>query len=89
MSDKIFNVFFSQNNYKVLLSVVYEHLINEYDYSISEDEEELCVKVMEHIYKNSQPKKNTTSLLNYVKGLNRTTINELIQIITKKSVHNY
>lgn len=84
MSDKIFNVFFSQNNYKVLLSVVYEHLINEYDYSISEDEEELCVKVMEHIYKNSQPKKNTTSLLNYVKGLNRTTINELIQIITKK-----
>ena len=57
MSDKIFNVFFSQNNYKVLLSVVYEHLMNEYDYSIGDDEEELCVKIMEHIYNNSEPKK--------------------------------
>jgi hypothetical protein len=87
MSNKVFNVFFSQNNYKVLLSVVYEHLINEYDYSISDDEEELCVKVMEHIYKNSEPKKDTTSIIDYVKGLNRTTINELIQIIMKK-IHN-
>jgi len=87
MSNKVFNVFFSQNNYKVLLSVVYEHLINEYDYSISDDEEELCVKVMEHVYKNSKPKKDTTSIIDYVKGLNRTTINELIQIIMKK-IHN-
>lgn len=87
MSDKIFNVFFSQNNYKVLLSVVYEHLMNEYDYSIGDDEEELCVKIMEHIYNNSEPKKNTTSVIDYVKGLNRTTINELIEIIIKK-IHN-
>jgi len=87
MSNKVFNVFFSQNNYKVLLSVVYEHLINEYDYSISDDEEELCVKVMEHVYNNSKPKKDTTSIIDYVKGLNRTTINELIQIIMKK-IHN-
>jgi hypothetical protein len=84
MSTKVFNVFFSQNNYKVLLSVVYEHLINEYDYSISNDEEELCVQVMEHIYNNSEPKKDTTSVIDYVKGLNRTTINELIEIIMKK-----
>ena len=87
MSNKVFNVFFSQNNYKVLLSVVYEHLINEYDYSISDDEEELCVKVMEHVYNNSKPKNDTTSIIDYVKGLNRTTINELIQIIMKK-IHN-
>jgi len=87
MSDKIFNVFFSQNNYKVLLSVVYEHLQNEYDYSIGDDEEELCVQVMEHIYNNSEPKRDTTSTMDYVKGLNRTTINELVQIITEK-LHN-
>ena len=53
----------------------------------SDDEEELCVKVMEHVYKNSKPKKDTTSIIDYVKGLNRTTINELIQIIMKK-IHN-
>ena len=85
MSDQqIYNLFFSQNNYKLLLSVVFDHLVNEYDYAIKEDEEELCIQVMNHIYKNSAPKKLTTSVRDYIKGLNRSTIDRLIEIIIEK-----
>ena len=85
MSDQqIYNLFFSQNNYKLLLSVVFDHLVNEYDYTIKEDEEELCIQVMNHIYKNSAPKKTITSIRDYIKGLNRATIDRLIEIIIDK-----
>ena len=82
--QQIYNLFFSQNNYKLLLSVVFDHLVNEYDYAIKEDEEELCIQVMNHIYKNSTPKKITTSVRDYIKGLNRSTIDRLIEIIIEK-----
>ena len=82
--QQIYNLFFSQNNYKLLLSVVFDHLVNEYDYAIKEDEEELCIQVMNHIYKNSAPKKITTSVRDYIKGLNRSTIDRLIEIIIEK-----
>ena len=55
-NNKIYNLYFSQKNYRVLLSVVFDHMIAEYDYEIGKNEEELCVAVMEHIIKNSEPK---------------------------------
>ena len=83
-NNTIYNIFFSQKNYRVLLSVVFEHLTNEYDYQIGKDEEELCVTIMEHIIKNSEPKQQGVSIKDYIKGLNRATINELINTITSR-----
>ena len=59
-------------------------MIAEYEYEIGKDEEELCVTVMEHIIKNSEPKTPETSIRNYIKGLNRATINEVINTITSR-----
>jgi hypothetical protein len=82
--NKIYNLFFSQKNYRVLLSVIFEHFQNEYEYEIGKDEEELCVTIMEHIIQNSEPRKPDTSLRDYIKGLNRETIRELINTITSR-----
>ena len=40
-NNKIYNLYFSQKNYRVLLSVVFDHMIAEYDYEIGKHEEEL------------------------------------------------
>ena len=83
-NNKIYNLYFSQKNYRVLLSVVFDHMIAEYDYEIGKNEEELCVAVMEHIIKNSEPKTPDISIRDYMKGLNRATINELINAIASR-----
>ena len=81
---KVYNLFFSEKNYYNVMGVIYEHINENYDFTISEEEETLCSELMKYIYTNSKPREPSTSPINYTKALNREIVNQLIDIISNK-----
>jgi len=71
--------FMTNNNYKLIMSVLYEYFQKK-GYGIGNEEEKLCSEVMEFYLKNTN-KKNTESLKNYLQRLNKLVLNKMINII--------
>jgi len=67
----------SDNNYKLIMSVLYEYFQKK-GYTIGEEEEKLCYEVMEFYLKNT---KEIRPLKNYLQKLNKLVLNKMINII--------
>lgn len=75
--------FFAENNFKLIMSVLYDHFKNNEEYIIKKDEEELCIKVMEYVYENNKKEKNET-IKQYITRLNKNVLVLSIKIIMKQ-----
>lgn len=75
--------FFSEKNFKLIMSVLYENFSNNYNHYIAEDEEKLVIELMKLTY--DKNKKNTEETIKeYLLKLNRIVLNNSIQIIKKQ-----
>ena len=75
--------FFEAKNFKRLMFRIFEYFNKKYNYKVSNDEEELCRLVMQSSFSHNNPEKDETRV-NYIKRLNRISINELMRIISSK-----
>lgn len=80
MLDKYF---FSENNFKLIMSVLYEHFKNNENYMVNEEEEGLVINLMKMMFENNSKNPNET-LKDYLLRLNRKVLDNAIQIITKE-----
>ena len=71
--------FMTNNNYKLIMSVLYEYFQKK-GYGIGDEEEKLCYEVMEFYLKNTK-KQDKESLKNYLQRLNKLVLNKMINII--------
>jgi len=71
--------FMTNNNYKLIMSVLYEYFQKK-QYQIGKEEENLCYEVMEFYLKNTK-KNNKESLKNYLQRLNKLVLNKMINVI--------
>lgn len=69
----------TNNNYKLIMSVLYEYFQKK-GYGIGDEEEKLCYEVMEFYLKNTK-KQDKESLKNYLQRLNKLVLNKMINII--------
>lgn len=75
--------FYSEKNFKLIMSVLYENFSNKYNYYINDDEEKLVIKLMEIIFEQNKKYKGE-NLKEYLLRLNRLVLNRAIQIIEKQ-----
>jgi len=71
--------FMTDNNYKLIMSVLYDFFIKK-KYEIGEQESELCYSVMEFYLKNTN-QLNKESLKKYLQRLNKLVLGKMINII--------
>jgi len=71
--------FMTNNNYKLIMSVLYEYFIKK-KYEIGEQEERLCYTVMEYYLKNTNQSKKE-SLKIYLQRLNKLVLGKMINVI--------
>jgi hypothetical protein len=71
--------FMTNNNYKLIMSVLYEYFQKK-QYNIGEQEENLCYEIME-FYLSSTKQNNKESLKNYLQRLNKLVLNKMINVI--------
>lgn len=71
--------FMTNNNYKLIMSVLYEYFQKK-GYGIGDEEEKLCYEVMEFYLTNTK-KQDKESLKNYLQRLNKLVLNKMINII--------
>ena len=60
--DNVEKIYFSRKNYYLLLDVIFEHFSKEFQYTINDYEETLCLEVMKHIYGTSPKKTNNVKI---------------------------
>lgn len=82
--DNVEKIYFSRKNYYLLLDVIFEHFSKEFQYTINDYEETLCLEVMKHIYGTYPKKPNNVKITDHIKQLNKSCLNEVITVITKK-----
>jgi len=79
--------FFSDNNFKLIMSVLYEHFKNNENYIVDEQEEGLVINLMKiNFQKNS--KGTNEKLKDYLLRLNRIVLKNSIDIITKQLIED-
>lgn len=75
--------FFSDKNFKLIMSVLYENFNEKHNYIVGDDEEKLVIKLMELAFNETKKNKGET-LKDYLLRLNRLVLNNGIQIIQKQ-----
>ena len=75
--------FFSEKNFKLIMSVLYESFSQKHNYYVKEDEEKLVIRLMELAFEQTKKSKGE-SLKNYLLKLNRLVLNKSIEIIEKE-----
>jgi len=75
--------FFSEKNFKLIMSVLYENLKNNENYIVGDDEEKLVMKLMNMIFESNNKNTNET-LKEYLLRLNRLVLDNSIKIIIKE-----
>lgn len=75
--------YFEDKNFNRLMSKLYNYFSKSYNYKVGNDEEELCQLIMSTTYKHNNPTTNENRV-NFIKRLNRLSLNELIRMITSK-----
>jgi phage anti-repressor protein len=75
-------VFFSDKNFKVLMSITFDYFIKQ-DYEVGDNEEQLCMQIMNHVYEQLSPEQGEP-MNQYLKRLNKTCLDRMIKIISSK-----
>lgn len=75
--------FFSEKNFKLIMSVLYERFSIKHNYFVGDDEEKLVIQLMNMAFKQTHKEKNET-LKDYLIRLNRLVLNKCVEIIEKQ-----
>lgn len=73
----------SSKNFRLIMSVLFEHFLKKYNYEVGPDEEELTNSVLRRVLTNDPAKKNEPAKT-YVKKINQKCISTVVQIISNK-----
>lgn len=75
--------FFSEKNFKLIMSVLFENFSQKHNHFVNEDEENLVIELMKLTF-NQNKKNQNESLKQYLIRLNRIVLNNSISIIKKQ-----
>ena len=75
--------FFSEKNFKLIMSVLYENFSKKHNYYVGDDEEKLIINLMEIGFEQFKKNKGET-LKDYLLRLNKIILNKGIEIIEKQ-----
>ena len=75
--------FFSEKNFKLIMSVLYDNFSQKHNYFVGDDEEKLVIKLMQYVFEEAKKNKGE-NLKEYLLRLNRLVLNRSIEIIEKQ-----
>ena len=81
--SEINNKYFEERNFNRLMERLFNYFNKSYNYKVGKDEEVLCRLVMKSMYQHINPE-NKETRVNYIKRLNRQSLNEIIKIVKSK-----